>query len=189
MVNSDITYSIINLYPVNTKDISSMEVDMEIGEHWETIRNIFEQAFPSCMHYAFATVNERGEPNVTPIGALVLRPDRTGFYFEEYPVHLPANIEKNNRVCVLAVNANLQFWGKALTEGKFETPPAVRLYGAVGDRRPATQEEINAFLDKLKMVKETKGYKLLWEKMKTVRDIQFDSFEPVLTGEMTRDLW
>ena len=42
---------------------------------------------------------------------------------------------------------------------------------------------------KLKVVKETKGYKLLWENMKTVRDIQFDSFEPVLTGEMTRDLW
>jgi hypothetical protein len=77
------------------------------------------------MHYAFATVNDKGEPHVTPIGGLVLRDDCTGCYFEEYPVHLPANIEKNNRVCVLAVNAKLQFWGKALAEGKFDSPPQV----------------------------------------------------------------
>lgn len=162
---------------------------MEIGKHWETIRSVFNEAFPSCMHYAFATINEKGWPHVTPIGGLVLRDDCTGYYFEEYPVHLPANIEKNNRVCVLAVNAKLQFWGKALAEGKFDSPPAVRLYGTVGERRQATPEEINSFLDRLKMVKETKGYKMLWENMKTVRDIKFDSFEPVLTGEMTRDLW
>jgi len=162
---------------------------MEIGKHWETIRSIFSEAFSSCMHYAFATVNDKGEPHVTPIGGLVLLDDCTGFYFEEYPVHLPANIEKNNRVCVLAVNAKLQFWGKALAGGKFDTPPAVRLYGTVGKRRQATHQEINSFLDRLKMVKETKGYKMLWENMKTVRDIRFDSFEPVLTGEMTSGLW
>jgi hypothetical protein len=59
----------------------------------------------------------------------------------------------------------------------------------VGERRQATPEEINSFLDRLKMVKQTKGYQMLWANMKTVRDIRFDSFEPVLTGEMTQGLW
>jgi hypothetical protein len=162
---------------------------MEIGKHWETIRAIFEEAYKSCVHFAVATVNEDGSPHVTPIGALILRDNRTGFYFEENPKKLPHNLKRNPRVCILAVNADKLFWGKSLLEGKFTTPPGVRLAGTVGELRNATADEVVLWQDKIAIAKGTKGYKLLWEKFAQVRDITFDSFEPVHVGEMTSGLW
>jgi len=72
---------------------------MEIGKHWTTIREIFEEAYKSCLHFAVASVNEDGSPHVTPIGALFLRENRTGFYFEEYPSKMPENLKRYTRVC------------------------------------------------------------------------------------------
>jgi len=37
-------------------------------------------------------------------------------------------------------------------------------------------------------VKWTRGYKLLWKNLKTVREIRFDSYELVQTGKMTANL-
>jgi hypothetical protein len=34
-----------------------------------------------------------------------------------------------------------------------------------------------------------KGHDLLWSRLKYVRDVTFDSFEPVHAGLMTRGLW
>lgn len=162
---------------------------MEIGHHWETIRAVFEEGYKSCFHFAVATVNEDGAPHVTPIGALALREDRTGFYFEEYPTRMPGNLKQNPRVCILAVNADTALWGKSLIEGKFPIPPAVRLMGVVGELREATTDEIDVFQKRVAFAKETKGYKLLWEKMARVRDISFDSFDPVHIGKMTEGFW
>ncbi len=162
---------------------------MEIGKNWEKIRGVFEEGFKSCAHFAVATVNEDGSPHVTPIGALFLRQDQTGFYFEENPFRLPKNLKGNPRVCILAVNADKIFWANALFQGKFATPPAVRLMGTAGDPRRATPDEIEAWQKKIAMAKGTKGYALLWEKFGRVRDITFDSFEPVPLGEMTLGLW
>ncbi len=162
---------------------------MEIGKHWQTIRAIFEEAYKSCSHFAVATVNEDGSPHLTPIGALILRDNQTGFYFEENPKKTPRNLKKNPRICILAVNADKLFWGKALVEGKFTIPPAVRLSGTAGTLRKATVDEMAAWQEKVAIAKGMKGYKLLWEKMSKVRDITFDSFEPVLMGEMTGGLW
>jgi len=162
---------------------------MEIGKHWEIIRAIFEEAYKSCSHFAVATVNEDGSPHVTPIGALILRDNQTGFYFEENPKRMPSNLNRNPRVCILAVNADRLFWGKALIEGRFATPPAVRLSGTAGELRKATADEVAAWQEKVAIAKSTKGYKLLWEKMAKVRDIAFDSFEPVLMGVMTDGIW
>ncbi|OGP67230.1 MAG: hypothetical protein A2031_06790 [Deltaproteobacteria bacterium RBG_19FT_COMBO_43_11] len=161
---------------------------MEIGKHWKTIRAIFEEAYKSCSHFAVATVNEDGSPHITPIGALILRDNQTGFYFEENPKKMPCNLKKNPRICVMAVNADKLFWGKALVEGKFMTPPAVRLSGTAGELRKATADEVAAWQEKIAIAKGTKGYKLLWENFGQVRDITFDSFEPVELGEMTRDI-
>jgi predicted pyridoxine 5'-phosphate oxidase superfamily flavin-nucleotide-binding protein len=163
--------------------------NMDIGNNWETIRALFEEAFKSCAHFAVATVNEDGTPHVTPIGGLILRDDRTGYYFDEYPRKMTANLTRNPRVCILAVNADKTFWGMALVDGKFKTPPAVRLIGTVGKARQATPDEIAAWQQKIAIAKGTKGYQLLWEKMAKVRDITFDAFEPVTVGEMTADLW
>ena len=162
---------------------------MEIAKHWETIRAVFEDGFKSCSHFAVATVNDDGSPHVTPIGALILREDQTGFYFEENPTRMPRNLKRNPRVCILAVNADKAFWGQSLVEGKFISPPAVRLLGTAGELREATADEVAAWQEKIAIAKGTKGYSLLWERFGRVRDITFDSFEPVLVGEMTKGLW
>ncbi len=162
---------------------------MNIQSHWDEIRSIFDEAFKSCFHFAVATVNEDGSPHVTPIGALILRDDCTGYYFDENPVRMKRNLGRNPRLCVMAVNADKIFWGKSLLEGKFSSAPGVRLTGTAGELREATAEEIEAWHKKVALSRGTKGYKLLWEKMARVRDIKFDSFEPVLTGEMTGGLW
>ncbi len=162
---------------------------MEIGDHWETIQKIFEEAFKSCSHFAVATVNEDGTPHVTPIGALVLRPDQTGFYFEEYPSKMPENLKLSPRVSVLAVNADKIFWARSLLEGRFSTPPAIRLAGTVGELRDATEDEKESWLKRVSLAKGLKGYRIMWERMARVRDIRFESFEPVDLGKMTGGLW
>jgi uncharacterized protein len=162
---------------------------MDIGDHWETIRAVFDEAYKSGLHFAVATVNEDCSPHVTPIGALILRDNQTGFYFEENPVRMPRNLKTNPRVCIMAVNADKLFWGKALIEGKFKVPPAVRLSGKAGKPRRATPDEIALWQGKIALAKGTKGYQLLWDHFSNVRDITFDSFEPVDCGEMTSNLW
>ena len=59
---------------------------MEIGQHWKTIQAIFQECRGSSTHFAVATVSKDGSPQVTPIGALFLRDDQTGFYFDEFTV-------------------------------------------------------------------------------------------------------
>jgi hypothetical protein len=89
----------------------------------------------------------------------------------------------------MAVNSDLAYWGNSLMEGKFTSPPAVRLSGTVGELRNATADELAAWQEKIAILKGTKGYELLWSKMIKVRDITFDSFDPVNMGEMTAGLW
>ena len=159
---------------------------MEIGNRWEMIRKVFDEAYKSCYHFAVATVNEDGAPHVTPIGGLFLREDRTGFFFEEFPSRLPQNLEKNPRISVLAVNADKIFWGKSLVEGKFATPPGARLSGSAGSLREATAEEMEMWQKKVSFLRATKGYKIMWEGMHRVRDVKFDSYEPIYLAEMTQ---
>lgn len=162
---------------------------MEIGKHWESIRKIFDEAYKSNLHFAVASINEDGSPHVTPIGALFLRDDPSGYYFEENPVGLPRNLKNNPRICVLAVNADKMFWGKSLIAGQFSSAPAVRLTGKAGELRRAAPEEIAQWREKIAPLKGMKGYDLLWGRFSRVRDITFDGFEPVETGTMTKDLW
>lgn len=162
---------------------------MEIGEHWKTIQALFQESQNSSMHFAVATVNQDGSPNVSPIGALFLRDDKTGFYFDEFPVNMSENIERNSQVCILAVNSDVGFWQKSLFAGRFVTPPAVRLKGSAGEKREGTEEEIAMWQNHVKAAQATKGYSLMWKDMRMVRDIYFDSFEPVWLGEMTQSLW
>ena len=76
-----ITYCYINIINDNLF-YGNRRCLLEISKHWETIRTVFEEGFKSCSHFAVATVNEDGSPHVTPIGALILLEDKTGFYFE-----------------------------------------------------------------------------------------------------------
>jgi hypothetical protein len=162
---------------------------MEIGQHWNTIQVVFEQSLKSALHYAIATVNEDGSPHITPIGALFLRDDRTGFYFDIFTVKMSSNLERDQRVSILAVNSNISYWRQSFLNGRCETPPSVRLMGTVGQKREATQDEIARWRKHVEFARGMKGYDLLWGNMQFVRDIYFDAFEPVDMGQMTQDLW
>ena len=162
---------------------------MRIDEHWTEIKQLFRQSFKSSFHYAIATVNENGEPHVTPIGSLILGKPGRGLYFEEFPKQLPRNFQTNKQVCVLAVNSRRWFWIKSLIGGKFIGPPAVRLYGTVGAVREATEKEIKLWQHRVKRVSFTKGHAMMWANMRMVRDVEFSRVEPVHMGEMTRDAW
>ena len=163
---------------------------MKINGHWKTIHKLFRQAMGN---YAIATVNEDGSPHITPIGSIILRDDTTGFFFEEYPKRMPRNLDRDNRVCVLALNPSMLFMLRAFVRGKYPSPPAVRLQGTVGPRRKATAEEIATFQNilwvRLCRLLRLKGYQRAWKSLRHVRDVTFHSFEPVQTGIMTRHLW
>lgn len=162
---------------------------MKIGHHWKTIRAIFQETLASSLHYAIATVNEDGSPHVTPIGALFLREDRTGFYFDVFTSNMSANLERDPRVCILAVNSSVPFWQKSMSAGRCEIPPSVRLTGRVGEKRKATEGELALWREHVAFARGMRGYDMLWKDMNRVRDITFDGFEPVHMGEMTKDLW
>lgn len=163
---------------------------MELDERqWAQIRNIFQDAFNSSFHFAIATVNKDGSPHVTPIGSLILQADRKGFYFEEYVSNLSRNLQHDKRVCVMAVNSGK--WGliKSFFLGKFLVPPGVRLRGTAGERREATPEELALFRKRVRKYRMLKGYDLLWSKLRHVREIRFDSYEPIRVGTLTRHIW
>jgi len=157
-------------------------------DKWNLIRPIFDNAFKSCMHFSMATVNEDGSPHLTPIGSLILREDPTGYFFDEYCTRTRDNLSRNPRVCFLAVNADRTFWVKSLIVGKFSAPPAVRLMGTVKELREATPDELAAWHSRVAFARLTKGYEIMWSRMHSVLDVQFDSFEPMSSGKMTSGL-
>jgi len=163
-----------------------MEID---DKQWAKIRNIFQDAFNSSFHYAIATVNQDGTPRVTPIGSLMLQDDRKGFYFEGYVSALAINLTHYKRVCVMAVNSGKWSLLKSFFRGKITTPPGVRLMGTAGDRRKATEQEMDQFKKRFRMYRMFKGYNLVWGNLKYVRELRFDAYEPVRIGALTRAVW
>jgi len=162
---------------------------VDLATNWDRIRDVHEASIRSSRHAAIATVDAEGSPHITPIGFLFLRDDGTAFFFDEYTVNLSRNIEANPKVCVLLVNSAALFWGAFLAKGRFATPPGVRLMGVAAQRRRATDDEAAALAVRLKPLRKTKGAAMIWSKLEFVRDIRFDSFEPVVYPKVTDDLW
>ncbi|MCB1874418.1 MAG: pyridoxamine 5'-phosphate oxidase family protein [Chromatiales bacterium] len=158
---------------------------MDIESNWAEIRKLFQVTFRTSLHYAIATVNENGEPHVTPIGSLILTSPGRGFYFEEFARELPRNLEHNRQVCVLAVNSGRWFWLKSLFAGRFAAAPGIRLFGTAGEARDATAEELARWRRRVHRVRHTRGHALLWRDMRRVRDIRFSRVEPIEVGAMT----
>ena len=162
---------------------------MELHENWDVVKALFRDSFRSSFHYAIATVGKDGQPHVTPIGSLILGEPGCGFYFERFTQRLPRNLGADGRVCVLAVNSSRWYWLKALFQGRFASPPAVRLYGVAGQLRPADRREKALWLRRVRRVRFSRGYASMWADMDRVREIRFDRIEPVHIGAMTRGLW
>ncbi len=162
---------------------------MDLISNWKEVKSLFKNAFNSSFHFAIATINENGEPHITPIGSLILGKPGHGIYFEKFTKNLPRNFGSNKKICVLAVNSSKWFWLKSLLTGHFKSPPAVRLYGVAGDLREATETEIALWQKRVRSVRFSKGHALIWQSMSMVRDIEFTKIEPVRFGEMTRNTW
>jgi predicted pyridoxine 5'-phosphate oxidase superfamily flavin-nucleotide-binding protein len=157
----------------------------ELKNNWKQIVEHFEKSLQSSRFFTFATTNPDGSPHMAPYASLVLGNDCTGYYSDVFPNRMSRNLKRDPRICISAVDMGMGVWLKALFSGKFQTWPAVRLYGTVGTPRKATLEETERWRHRLKKYKWTKGYKLLWADIKPVRDIQFDRFEPIHLGPMT----
>ncbi len=161
---------------------------MDIISNWNQIRKHFNLSFRSNFYVSIASVDKESHPNVTPIGSLFLNKDQTGFYFEKFLSKLPENAEMNKNICVLGVNSNSLFWIKSLFKMKFSRHPGIKLYGQLGDKREATEKEINRLNRRMKATKLTKGNAFLWGKMEFVRDISFTKAEKIELGKMTEGL-
>ena len=118
------------------------EPALSIEEHWPEIRRVVSHGLASTIYCSLASINHDGTPNVTPVGTVFLREDKTGYYFDHYTRALARNLDANPNICVMAVNASFLFWFRSLLLGRFNSPPGVRLYGVASLRRNATEEEI-----------------------------------------------
>ena len=161
---------------------------MDLIKNWPDIRTHFSKSFGSSLHFSMASVDADQQPTSTPIGSLFLNKDQTGFYFEKYPTKLPVNVKSNKKVCVLAVNSSKWLWLKSLFKEKFTSYPAVKLYGELGDKRKATENEIRALERRMRSTKRLKGHQYLWGKMEIVREITFTKAEKINLGKMTQAL-
>ena len=158
---------------------------MDLKTDWSTIRKHFNKSFSQNLFISIASVDTNNNPTVTPIGSLFLNANQTGFYFEKYPTKLPEHAKTNKNICALAVNNSKWFWLKSLYKGKFKTNPAIKLYGTLGERRKATDKELNRLNRRMKVTNGLKGNTYLWKKMEFVRDITFTKVETINLGKMT----
>jgi len=162
---------------------------MDISKNWHEILNVLRKGKQSNKFFSIATVDENGNPHVTPIGHVYFRNNMTGYYFDAYSKAMPKNFITNNRICLMAVNSGNWFWLTSLLRGRFASAPAVRLFGEVSDARDATAEEIEILKNSIKITSKLKGHELLWGDLTRVRDMTFTDFSPATYPVMCDDLW
>jgi hypothetical protein len=163
---------------------------MDAVTTWPMVRALAKRTFPSSLHFAFATVNPDGTPHVTPIGSLMLAPDRPeGVFFEVFSRQMVRNLDERPQVCVLAVNSSAATWLMALLRGHFTAPPAVRLLGTVGPRREASAAEVARWRRRTRGLWRLDGGRNLWGQLRYARTIRFDAVEPIHLGKLTRNVW
>lgn len=159
---------------------------MKITEDkWKEIVRYFGDYKETSM---IGSVNNAGQPNVTPIGSLLLRDDYSGYYFDLFTRELSTNLDQNNHVCVLLVNTEKLFWFRSLYANNYKKPPGIKLIGSAGSRRKASAEEIESFRNKTKPLKMLKGYHTIFGNLSYVRDIQFTDYFMINTGKMAFNL-
>ncbi|OHU85173.1 MULTISPECIES: hypothetical protein [Pseudoalteromonas] len=159
-------------------------------QQWQSAKSVCKASLFSSLHYAIASVDENGSPHLTPIGSLMLGTLTNGqaqaCYFERFTKQLPSNAKHNTNVCILAVNSSKWFWFQSLLKGQFLHQPAVRLAGQLGPLRLATDEEIQRWQRRVRLLRFTKGHRLMWQSMRHVRDITITEVKAVNIGKMTR---
>ncbi|MBS4189678.1 pyridoxamine 5'-phosphate oxidase family protein [Bacillus sp. FJAT-49705] len=159
---------------------------MQPFDHWNTWKDVASQSFG----FSFASVNPDGTPRVTPIGSLILSKDEPkGLYFQIFTSKMTRNLERNNRVCILATNSSKWFLLRSFLSRKFKTPPGVRLSGMVGEKRIATEDEIQSLKESLGLLGRFLKTGPEGLNIKYVRENHFDSAKPVYVGKLTKGLF
>jgi hypothetical protein len=155
-----------------------------LATQWPVVRAVWG----SSMFGAFASVGADGAPHVTPIGSVYLHPtEPRGYYHPIFSTRLRKNLQERACFELLFVDGRATRWLTALIRGRFNGPLAVRLSGhAVGSRRAATEEEAERWQRRVRAVRWTRGYDLLWKDVRFVQEIAFDAAVPVRFGAMSR---
>lgn len=162
--------------------VESSPSQSSLQSEWPRIRAVWR----STQFGAFASVAPDGSPQVTPIGSVFLHPSEPRGYFHPiFTARLPKSLKTSSRFELLFVDGRLQSWAPALIRGRFDDFVAVRLRGhAIGPRRASTDEEIARWDRRLRGVRWTRGYELLWKHAGLTQEIAFDEFVPVRFGKM-----
>ena len=153
--------------------------------HWNQLKPLAGRVFGSSLHFSIATTNNDGTPHVTPIGSLILTDPGDAYFFEVFTQQLSRNLDRGSPIAVLGVISSSRLWLRALIAGQFSYPPAFRLLGTAGERRSSTQEEQARWRRKIRLLKWTRGYDLLWGNLDVVRELHFDRLQPVQLGQMS----
>lgn len=159
---------------------------MDLILNWKGIQDHFNRSFKSSLHVSIASVKTNGEPSTTPIGSFFLTDNQKAFYFEKFTTSLSQN--ENSKVCILGVNSSKSYWLKSLIRIKFDTHPAIKLYGTLGEKRKATDSEIALLEERMKNTRFAKGNHYLWGDMKEVREVHIERAEKINIGKMTEQL-
>lgn len=154
-------------------------------EKWNEIVKYFGGMKHTSM---IGSVDNMGQPNVTPIGSLVLRDNCTGYYFDLFTRGLSDNLDQNSNVCVLFIQTGGLFWFKSLIADECKKPAGIKLIGSAGNRRRASAEEVVLLHNKTKPLKMLKGYNTIFGNLSYVRDIEFTDYFMINTGKMTFNL-
>ncbi len=156
--------------------------DDALRREWPAIRALFKRT----TFAAIATVSEDGAPRVTPVGSVSLHPtEPRGYYHPLFVKTLRKNLRRDGRFEMLVVDVGPTTWLKALARGRFADLVAARLVGRVdGPPRPITEEEDARWRRKMRPVRWTKGYDLLWSNVPMSQDLVFEAYRPVRLGPM-----
>jgi hypothetical protein len=153
----------------------------DLMARWPEIRRLSR----STLFGSFATLGPDG-PQVTPIGSVYLHPSEPrGYYHPILTARLPKALAHDQRFELLFVDSDTLPWLKALLRGRFDHLVAARLKGhAVGPRRHVTEQEAALWQKRVRAVRWTRGYDLLWKDVRFVQELSFDALIPVRFGAM-----
>lgn len=148
-------------------------------------KNKVKPLFSQAVFCSVATVNQQGQPHVTPIGSVVLTDKNSGWFFQKFTKNIPQNADHCQYATIMAVNDGKWFWLKSLIKGQFNHPPAMRILVKLGQLRPATEAESQKFKRRVSVFKHTKGHAMMWQDMANIREFEIIDYKPVYIGQMT----
>jgi hypothetical protein len=152
-------------------------MQLDLAQDWGKVRAYVRRAMSASFYVSFATVNQAGQPTVTPLGSLILNDDPTGLFMERFPRSIPANAEHNRHFSLLAENTKLRAILRQLRgDGWF----GVKLFGELGERRPATAAEIARIQARVPFTKLKRFRRMLFGGTVYVRDLTFTRAEAII---------